>query len=48
MKFAPQTDKYAALFTAMSEELQNIIRHRIEPEAGLKVLEKSLNQILAN
>lgn len=48
VKFAPQTDKYAALFTAMSEELQNIIRHRIQPEAGLKVLEKSLNQILAN
>lgn len=48
VKFAPQTDKYAALFTAMSEELQNIVRNRIQPEAGLKVLEKSLNQILAN
>ncbi|WP_375103600.1 ABC transporter substrate-binding protein [Paenibacillus sp. RS8] len=48
VKFAPKTDKYAALFTAMSEELQNIVRNRIQPEAGLKVLEKSLNQILAN
>ncbi|KAI7252174.1 hypothetical protein KC345_g11508 [Hortaea werneckii] len=48
VKFAPQTDKYAALFTAMSEELQNIVRNRIQPEAGLKMLEKSLNQILAN
>ncbi|WNS44659.1 extracellular solute-binding protein [Paenibacillus sp. MMS20-IR301] len=48
VKYAPQTDKYAALFTAMSEELQNIIRSRIPPEAGLKTLEQSLNQILAN
>ncbi|MEK3984235.1 extracellular solute-binding protein [Paenibacillus sp. FSL K6-3166] len=48
VKFAPKTDKYATLFTAMSEELQNIVRNRIEPEAGLKVLEKSLNLILAN
>ncbi|MFD2413795.1 ABC transporter substrate-binding protein [Paenibacillus rhizoplanae] len=48
VKFAPQTDKYAALFTAMSEELQHIVRNRIQPEAGLKRLEESLNQILAN
>lgn len=48
VKSAPQTDKYAALFTAMSEELQHIVRNRIQPEAGLKRLEESLNQILAN
>lgn len=47
-KPAPQTDKYAALFTAMSEELQHIVRSRIQPEAGLQQLEKRLNEILAN
>ncbi|WP_341347934.1 ABC transporter substrate-binding protein [Paenibacillus sp. FSL H3-0469] len=48
VKPAPQTDKYAALFTAVSEELQHIIHSRIQPEAGLQQLEERLNEILAN
>ncbi|WP_340024304.1 extracellular solute-binding protein [Paenibacillus sp. FSL K6-1096] len=48
VKSAPQTDKYAALFTALSEELQHIVRSRAQPEAGLRKLEARLNEILAN
>lgn len=48
VKFAPKTDKYAALYTTISEDLQNIVQNRIVPEQGLAALEKKLNQILAN
>ncbi|WP_246073207.1 ABC transporter substrate-binding protein [Paenibacillus dokdonensis] len=48
VKFAPKTDKYAALFTTISEDLQNIVQKGIKPEEGLAALEKRLNQILAN
>ncbi|MWV47240.1 extracellular solute-binding protein [Paenibacillus sp. HJL G12] len=48
VKFAPKTDKYAALYTAISEDLQNIVQNRIEPGEGLAALEKKLDQILAN
>lgn len=48
VKFAPKTDKYAALFTAISEDLQIIVQSGVKPEEGLTALEKKLNQILAN
>ncbi|MFB9328754.1 ABC transporter substrate-binding protein [Paenibacillus aurantiacus] len=48
VKFAPQTDKYAALYTALSEELQNIIFNHLNPAEGLNELERKLNELLAN
>lgn len=48
VKFAPQTDKYAALYTVLSEDLQTIVKHGIDPGKGLADLEKKLNIILAN
>ena len=48
VKFAPKTDKYAALFTTLSEDLQNIVQNHIDPEQGLIALEKKMNEILMN
>lgn len=48
VKPAPKTDKYAALMTSLSENLQSIINSRTDPNAGLAAAENKLNQILAN
>ncbi|MDI4650112.1 ABC transporter substrate-binding protein [Cohnella hashimotonis] len=48
VKPAPKTDKYAALLTALSEELQSIIQNRTEPASGLAAAERRLNEILSN
>lgn len=48
VKFAPQTDKYATMFTTLSEELQSIVMGGLEPEEGLLQLEKKMNSVLAN
>lgn len=48
VKPAPDTDKYAALLTSLSESLQSIIRSRKDPDQGLADAEEKLNQILAN
>ncbi|NQX61594.1 ABC transporter substrate-binding protein [Paenibacillus qinlingensis] len=48
VKFAPQTDKYATMFTTLSEELQSIVMGGMEPEEGLVQLEKKMNSVLAN
>ncbi len=48
VKFAPKTDKYSALYTAISEDLQNIMQNQIQPEEGLKALNRRLDQILEN
>ncbi|MBB6733986.1 ABC transporter substrate-binding protein [Cohnella sp. CBP 2801] len=48
VKPAPKTDKYAALLTSLSEDLQSIVRNGTDPDAGLAAAEKKLNQILAN
>ncbi|WP_217595094.1 extracellular solute-binding protein [Cohnella sp. GbtcB17] len=48
VKPAPRTDKYAALLTALSEELQSIIQNRTEPASGLAAAERRLNEILSN
>ncbi|MFC5446986.1 ABC transporter substrate-binding protein [Paenibacillus aestuarii] len=48
VKFAPRTDKYGTLFTALSEELQSIVLSGRDPDEGLAALEKKLNDILAN
>lgn len=48
VKFAPKTDKYAALYTTLSEDLQNIVQNGIDPDKGLAELEKKLDLILAN
>ena len=48
VKPAPKTDKYAALLTSLSEDLQSIVRNRTGPDAGLAAAEKKLNLILAN
>ncbi|NRF94048.1 ABC transporter substrate-binding protein [Paenibacillus frigoriresistens] len=48
VKFAPQTDKYATIFTTLSEDLQSIVLGGLDPEAGLAALEKKINDILAN
>lgn len=48
VKPAPKTDKYAALLTALSEELQNLIQNRTDPAVGLAQAEERLNQILSN
>ncbi|WP_253187169.1 ABC transporter substrate-binding protein [Paenibacillus sp. GP183] len=48
VKFAPQTNKYSAIFTTLSEDLQSIVLGGLDPEAGLAALEKKLNDILAN
>ncbi|MFD0698964.1 ABC transporter substrate-binding protein [Paenibacillus sp. GCM10027628] len=48
VKFAPQTDKYATIFTTLSEDLQSIVLGGLDPEEGLAALEKKLNDILAN
>lgn len=48
VKPAPKTDKYAALLTALSEELQGILHNRADPAAGLAQAQRRLNEILAN
>lgn len=48
VKFAPQTDKYATIFTTLSEDLQGIITGGLDPDDGLAQLEKKMNSILAN
>lgn len=48
VKFAPKTDKYATIFTTLSEDLQSIILGGLDPEEGLISLEKKINDILAN
>lgn len=48
VKLAPNTDKYAALYTVLSEELQNIIANRLDPVKGLEDLEQKLNELLAS
>jgi ABC-type sugar transport system, periplasmic component len=48
VKLAPNTDKYAALYTVLSEELQNIIANRLDPVKGLDNLEQKLNELLAS
>jgi multiple sugar transport system substrate-binding protein len=48
VKFAPQTDKYATMFTTLSEELQSIVMGGMDPEEGLVQLEKKMNSVLAN
>ncbi|MCY9695108.1 ABC transporter substrate-binding protein [Paenibacillus alginolyticus] len=48
VKFAPKTDKYTTIITTVSESLQNIIFSKQTPEEGLKVMEKQINDILAN
>lgn len=48
VKFAPQTDKYTAIYTTLSEDLQNIVLRGLDPEEGLAALEKKINDILAN
>lgn len=47
VKFAPKTDKYNAVDTTVKESLQNIIFKKVTPEAGLRELEKAINDILA-
>ncbi|WNR43139.1 hypothetical protein [Paenibacillus roseipurpureus] len=44
----PQTDKYATMFTTLSEDLQSIVMSGLDPEEGLVQLEKKMNSILAN
>lgn len=48
VKFAPKTDKYATIFTTLSEDLQSIVLGGMDPEEGLISLEKKINEILAN
>ncbi|OCT12024.1 hypothetical protein A8709_29655 [Paenibacillus pectinilyticus] len=48
VKFAPQTDKYATIFTTLSEDLQSIVMGGLDPDEGLALLEKKMNSILAN
>lgn len=48
VKFAPQTDKYATIFTTLSEDLQSIVMGGLNPDEGLAQLEKKMNGILAN
>ncbi len=48
VKLAPNTDKYSALYTVLSEELQNIIANRQDPKKGLVDLEQKLNELLAS
>ncbi|MDD9270964.1 ABC transporter substrate-binding protein [Paenibacillus sp. GCM10023248] len=48
VKFAPRTDKYRAIFTALSEDLQSIVLGGLDPEQGLAALEKKINEIITN
>jgi multiple sugar transport system substrate-binding protein len=48
VKPAPKTDKYAALLTSLSEDLQSIIRNGTDLDTGLDAAEKKLNLILTN
>lgn len=48
VKFAPKTDKYNAIMTAVSETLQTIVFKKVTPEEGLRNMERAINEILAN
>ncbi|WP_248930949.1 ABC transporter substrate-binding protein [Paenibacillus hamazuiensis] len=47
VKFAPQSDKYTAIYTTLSEDLQSIVLKGLDPQEGLAALEKKINDILA-
>jgi multiple sugar transport system substrate-binding protein len=48
VKFAPRTDKYNSIDTAIQEVLQNIVFKKVTPQEGLKTMEKNINDILDN
>jgi multiple sugar transport system substrate-binding protein len=48
VKFAPKTDKYNAIDTSIQEVLQNIVFKKVTPQEGLGIMEKEINDILAN
>ncbi len=48
VKFAPPTDKYNSIDTAIQEVLQNIVFKKVTPQEGLQTMEKNINDILGN